>query len=128
MSSLISRKTANLALSWCIERYGESIHNDLSTLEIRLRSGLENYGEYDPDDNAIYLNPKKHRSLLEWVNTIIHEYTHFKQNINGMYTKYYDRYGRTYDTHPHEIAANRTAERDHREARLWVLKELKRKK
>ena len=128
MKSLICRKTATLTLAWCIERYGPSIHNDLSTLDLKLRSSWENYGEYDPDDNCIYLNPKKHRSLLEWVNTIIHEYTHLKQNINGMYTKYYDRYGRTYDNHPHEVAANKIAYRDYREARLWVLRELRNKK
>lgn len=128
MSRLISKKTANLTLAWCIDRYGASIHNDLSTLEIRLRSKLEFYGEYDSEDNIIYLNPTKHKTLIEWVNTIIHEYTHFKQNIDGMYTKYYDRYGRSYENHPHEVSAHRTAERDQKEARSWVLQNLRKVK
>jgi Zn-dependent peptidase ImmA (M78 family) len=126
MAGLISRKTATLTLEWCINTYGPSIHNDLATLDLKLRSKLEFYGEYDSEDNVIYLNPKKHRSLKEWCNTIIHEYTHFRQNIDGMYTRYYEK-GRTYDTHPHEIAANRTADRDTSTARRWVLNQLKRK-
>lgn len=127
MSANISRKSALLTLEWCIQKYGGSIHNDLDTLEIKLRSGLENQGEYESDDNIIYLNPKRHRSLLQWVNTVIHEYTHFRQNIDGMYTKYYEL-GRTYENHPHEVAANRIAKRDMKEARLWVLRQLKPKK
>lgn len=82
-------------------------------------------GEYNVDDNIIYVNPKKHRSLKEWVNTVIHEYTHFKQNIDGMYDKYYTKYGRTYENHPHEVAADRTANRDEMEARLWVLRQIR---
>lgn len=117
-----------MALAWCIDRYGASIHNDLSTLEIRFRSKLEFYGEYDAEDNVIYLNPIKHKTLIDLVNTVIHEYTHFKQNIDGMYTKYYVKYGRTYENHPHEITAHRIADRDQREARLWVLRNLRKDK
>lgn len=128
MSALVSRKTALLTLEWCINRYGPSIHNDLGTLQISLRSGLEFLGEYDSDENAILLNPKKHKSLREWVNTIIHEYTHFRQDIDGMYTKYYMKYGRTYENHPHEVAAERIANRDEMEARRWVLSQIRPKK
>jgi len=126
MAGLISRKTAHLTLDWCIARYGASIHNDINSLEIRLRSKLDVFGEYDSDDNVIYLNPKKHRSLRDWCNTVIHEYTHFRQNIDGMYTKYFEK-GRTYENHPHEVAAHKTADRDTAEARKWVLQQLRKK-
>ena len=128
MSALISKKTANLTLDWCITKYGSSIHNDRSTLEIKFRSKLEFYGEYDSGDNVIYLNPAKHKTLIDWVNTIIHEYTHFKQNIDGMYTKYYNQYGRTYENHPHEVTAHRIADRDQKEARRFVLAILRKNK
>jgi hypothetical protein len=128
MNPLISKKSAQLTLDWCINRYGVSIHNDILTLDIKFRSKLEFYGEYDADDNTIYLNPVKHKTLGEWVNTIIHEYTHFRQNIDGMYTKYYVKYGRTYENHPHEVTAHRVANRDQREARLWVLQNLRKNK
>ena len=128
MNPLISKKSARLTLDWCINRYGVSIHNDILTLDIKFRSKLEFYGEYDADDNTIYLNPVKHKTLAEWVNTIIHEYTHFRQNIDGMYTKYYVKYGRTYENHPHEVTAHRVADRDQREARLWVLQNLRKNK
>ena len=71
-------------MDWCIDRYGASIHNDLDTLQIKFRSKLEFYGEYDSEDNVIYVNPTKHGTLIELVNTVIHEYTHFKQNFDGM--------------------------------------------
>ncbi len=128
MNPLISKKSAQLTLDWCINRYGVSIHNDILTLDIKFRSKLEFYGEYAADDNTIYLNPVKHKTLGEWVNTIIHEYTHFRQNIDGMYTKYYVKYGRTYENHPHEVTAHRVADRDQREARLWVLQNLRKNK
>ena len=126
MPALVSRKTALLTLEWCISKYGPSIHNDLDTLDLKLTTKLEFYGEYESFDNIIYLNPKRHRSLKEWCNTVIHEYTHFRQNIEGMYSKYYDQ-GRTYENHPHEVAANRIANRDVAEARLWVLRQIRKK-
>lgn len=128
MPALVSRKSALLTLEWCIARYGPSIHNDLSTLDLKLRSGLEFMGEYDFEENTIFLNPTRHKTLKEWVNTIIHEYTHFKQDIDGMYTKYYMKYGRTYENHPHEVAAERIANRDEMDARRWVLSQLRPKK
>lgn len=128
MNPLISKKSARLTLDWCVNRYGVSIHNDILTLDIKFRSKLEFYGEYDVDDNVIYLNPTKHKTLVEWVNTIIHEYTHFRQNIDVMYTKYYVKYGRTYENHPHEVTAHRVANQDQREARLWVLQNLRKNK
>lgn len=126
MPDLISRKTAYLALEWCIQNYGPSIHNDLDTLEIGLRSKHEYLGEYDSIENIIILNPKKHKTLKDWCNTVIHEYTHFKQN-GDMYDRYYYKYGRNYDNHPHEVSAHKIAERDAPLARKWVLSVLRKK-
>ncbi len=120
MSKYVNRKSAKMLLEWCIETYGPSKYADLETLSLRLDSKMEFLGEYCPEENQIILNPKRHRSLLEWCNTFIHEYTHFRQNMDrysSLKVDYYDN--------PYEIASNRIAERDKFTARLWLLRKLR---
>lgn len=83
------------------------------------------FGEYDEILNIITLNPKKHDTLKDWVKTVIHEYTHFKQPINEKYEQYFDEYGRNYDNHPYEITANNKSARHAEEAQRWVLKQIR---
>lgn len=123
MSPYVNRKTAKLLLEWCSNHYGASKFADLETLSIRLDSKLEFFGEYCPDENQIILNPKKHRSLVEWCNTFIHEYTHFRQNMER-----YDKFKTSYDDNPYEIECNRIGERDKFLARRWVFGKLRNKK
>jgi hypothetical protein len=125
MVNLVSRKSALLALDWCIQKYGPSRFANLDTLKIRININLCYFGEYDEDINVITLNPKKHRSLKDWVKTVIHEYTHFRQPIHEKYDQYFEQYGRNYENHPYEITARNKSERDAAVARLWVLKKLR---
>lgn len=125
MAKLISRKSALLALDWCIEKYGPSRFADLDTLRIRLDSSVDYLGEYDEIENLISLNPKLHRSLKHWVSTVIHEYTHFKQPVFEKYDEYFDKYGRNYENHPYEITANNRSNRHAEEAQRWVLHQLR---
>jgi hypothetical protein len=125
MTRLISKKSAKLALDWCISKYGPSRFADLDSLQIRLDSKMEDFGVYDEIDNIIFLNPKRHTTLKEWVETVIHEYVHFKQPIYEKYSKYFEEYGRNYNNHPYEITAYNKADRDSAEARAWVLKEIR---
>jgi hypothetical protein len=125
MVNLVSRKSALLALDWCIKKYGPSRFADLDTLKIRINSNFMYFGEYDEVLNIITLNPKKHETLKEWVKTVIHEYTHFKQPIYEKYDQYLDQYGRNYDNHPYEITACNKSERHAEEAQRWVLKQIR---
>lgn len=120
MTKNVNRKSANLLLEWCINQYGPSKFADLDTLTLRLTSKLEFMGEYCPIDNRISLNPEKHRSLIEWCSTFIHEYTHFRQNMDK-----YSRVKVSYEKNPYEIESNSISERDKFAARLWVLRKLR---
>ena len=125
MVKLISRKSALLALDWCIEKYGPSRFAALETLRIKLDSRVDYLGSYDELDNLILLNPKRHKTLKDWVTTVIHEYTHFRQPIFEKYDDYFERYGRNYDNHPYEITANNKSTKHADEAQRWVLQQIR---
>lgn len=120
MIDAINIRTAILLVEWCTQKYGPSKFANIETLTIEIDDSLIYYGEYDQEDNVIILNRKRHRSLLSWCNTIIHEYTHFTQNM----TKYQE-YRNSYEKHPYEITANRRSDKDMLEARRWLRKKLK---
>jgi Zn-dependent peptidase ImmA (M78 family) len=126
MKNLVCRKSALLTLEWCITKYGPSKFSKLNTLTVKLNSKLKSLGQYDEVDNIIYLNSKQHDNLKDWVSTIIHEYTHFKQPIRKKYNQYLEEYGRNYNNHPYEITANNKADRDTITATEWVLEKMKR--
>jgi hypothetical protein len=125
MVNLVSRKSALLALDWCIQKYGPSRFAKLDTLKLRINSNFCYFGEYDEVSNIITLNPKKHATLKDWVKTVIHEYTHFRQPIHEKYDQYFDQYGRNYDNHPYEITACNKSDRDADAAQRWVLKQIR---
>ena len=125
MGDLISKRSAKFALAWCIQKYGPSRFADLDTLKLKINSNFSYFGEYDEIDNVITLNPKKHSTLKDWVKTVIHEYTHFRQPIHEKYDQYFEQYGRNYDNHPYEITACNKSDRHADEAQRWVLKQMR---
>lgn len=122
MSPYINKRNAELLLGWCKEKYGPSQYQNIKTLKIRLDQELDSFGQYFPYPNEIVTNPRKHRSLLEWCSTVIHEYTHFTQDMHK-----YTEYRNSYENHPYEITCNNRADRDKYEARLWLLRKLRKK-
>lgn len=135
-SYLVSRKAALLALDWCKNRYGSSQFNKIETLTLKLNSNLRYedppheliVASYDPSDNEISINPKLIRSLLDLCDTVIHEYTHFQQDIDIMYHKYTEEYGRNYTNHPYEASANARGTRDKAECKRSIIKLLRKSK
>ena len=123
MPAQINKKTAKLIIKWCQERYGNSQYSDFSKLHVTLDSTLPWHGQYFPLKNEIKLNPKKHRSTVSWCSTVIHEYTHFLQDMEK-----YLKYRTSYENHPYEKTANNRCERDKFEARRWLMRKLIKKK
>lgn len=120
MNSNINYRSARILLSWCKKKYGPSDHVNVNSIKIKLDPRLDAYGQYFIEKETICLNPAKHRSLVSWCNTIIHEYTHVKQDMH----KYYSDYGNRYKSHPFEIKANYLAKRDQLEARRYLMEKL----
>jgi hypothetical protein len=122
MNQYVNKKSSKLTLDWCIEKYGPSAYANVKTLTINLNPNLECLGQYFPYPNIIVINPKKHRSLIALCSTIIHEYTHFQQDM----VKYLE-YRTSYDNHPYEISSNNRSDRDKLEARKYVLGKLRKR-
>jgi hypothetical protein len=120
MSPYINKRSANILLNWCKEKYGSSHYQNIKTLKVSLDPDLATLGQYFPYPNEIVINPKRHRSLLQWCGTMIHEYTHFTQDMRK-----YLEYRNSYEKHPYEITCNNRADRDRIEARRFVLEKLK---
>lgn len=110
----INKKNLKRILNWCKDYYGESKFKNIDTLKIYIDDTMDCAGAYCTRQNTIFVNTKVHRSFIDVINTMIHEYTHFRQDINVMYFKYLKVYSFNYENHPYEITATETAERDKR--------------
>jgi hypothetical protein len=107
----INLKNARLILQWCYDTLGESDCRSYSKLKVSISKTSKYRGLYEEsesgDEGVIYINPEKHRSFNEFIDTMIHEYTHFLQGL-----KYYDQILEItgYDKHPMEQSSNLLAE------------------
>lgn len=104
-TSDINLKNAKLILKWCYDNLGKSKYRSFSKLKISISRSIKTHGLYEEDGelSVIYINPDKHRSFNEFIDTIIHEYTHFLQGL-----RYYDQIMEItgYDKHPMEHSSN----------------------
>jgi hypothetical protein len=103
----VDRRTAELALDWCRAKWGKSRYvKGLPRLRLLKRSRQELYGWYNERINLITLRLDWHESPLDLVETVIHEYTHYGQDIAGRYDRLAEEYkALPYDHHPLEKQA-----------------------
>ena len=76
----ITRFHAEKILHWCMKRYGRGT-KPYPSLQFRKLDYLNNDyadGEYDYEEDFIYVNSQSHESLQQLAETIIHEYTHYR--------------------------------------------------
>jgi hypothetical protein len=109
-----SRKYVNKIFEWCLKTYGKSKYNkEFPEIQYRKASGWDDdpytMAFYDDSEAVIFIKKGEHPNLSMLANSIIHEYTHYKQNshhyhILSLYLPY--------DRNPMEKEANRIASRD----------------
>jgi hypothetical protein len=122
-SSKPHRGHVNKIFEWCKKKYGRSKYNGRYP-DVVFRKGYhydgEEWGYYDEIDKCIYINRDKHETLEDLVDTMIHEYTHYLQNMYHyqIIARYMDN-----EDHPFEIQAEQVSERDKEEC-LKYLKNL----
>ena len=107
-----TRKHAVKIFEWCVKEYGKSKFNKvLPAIEFRKENYLTEgfFGFYDSDDATIYINKDMNHDIPELVNSIIHEYTHYKQNMTHyqILSLYLSD-----EQNPLEIEAHEIADRD----------------
>ena len=103
----VNRYTAELAMEWCRRKWGKSRYvKGLPRLRCLARSGQELYGWYNERINLITLRMDWHGTELDLVETVVHEYTHYLQDIAGRYDRLAEEYkALPYDRHPQEKQA-----------------------
>lgn len=105
----INLRNARLILKWCSENLGKSKYRKYSKLKISITRSINFKGLYEEKgaESKIYVNPDHHRSFNEFIDTVIHEYTHFLQGL-----EYYDQILKItgYNDHPMEKSAEMMAE------------------
>ena len=100
----INLKNARLILGWCSVNLGKSQYRKYSKLKISITISIKFRGLYEEigEDSKIYINPDNHRSFNEFIDTVIHEYTHFLQGLEH-YEEILKITG--YEKHPMERSA-----------------------
>lgn len=107
---MINSKTCKQILNHCVNTFGLSKYHDSKPKLIcyqsykYINSANTHKGYYNPLTNTIHIYLLQHNSTLQLCNTIIHEYKHYKQNLNN-YHKY------PYNKNPYEKQANQTAKK-----------------
>jgi len=115
MISSIKRKHIVWMFEWCKSKFGESKFNNDFDVKIS-RVERDKYGCYLDDLDTIQINLNAHKSLIELCDTVIHEHTHYLQNM-VMYDKYFLKHNRNYDNHPYEISADNKAKKHRKSLR-----------
>jgi hypothetical protein len=114
MNKLIkpTKKHADKILEWCLKTYGKSKFNKpFPTLEFK-KSDYYTEGcmaFYDEIESTIFIAKDLNKDIKELTNSIIHEYTHYKQNM-----RHYQILALYLPDHknPMEIEAERIANKD----------------
>jgi len=108
----ITRFHAVKILEWCKKRYGRGM-KPYPILEFRKPNYLNGeyaQGEYDYEEDMIYINSQMHDTLHELADTIIHEYVHYRYHAKSTYYQLDRDYN--HDEHPMEKQAVSIAKRD----------------
>lgn len=108
----LTKRHVNKIFEWCLKTYGKSKYNKTLPVVQFKKPDFTNEdcaGVYDEVEHTIFINKDQHTSLEDLANSVIHEYTHYKQNM-----KHYQILALYLDDerHPMEIEANEIASRD----------------
>lgn len=111
MDSRINRRNGILVYNWCKAYFGRNTKlGNYPKIIFHTKKLDKTYnkslGEFNPWTNTIkiYLGAfeiEKERRFLTFINTIIHEFAHYHQDIKTTYGKYTN-----YSSNPLEIEAN----------------------
>ena len=123
-------------IDWCKNEFGSSKHyNDYPRMFVDWESEGAG-GEFTPYNNTIFVEPKAMDTIDEFIETIIHEYTHYMQS-KTWFTRYSNPPYRKNElaleefadyllggdpTHPYEIEADKVAKKNMKKCKNEVLK------
>lgn len=92
-------------MEWCKKTFGLSRINGPYPKLVFHKKNKGWAGHYDPWKNEIHVYRDRHKSLVGFIGTIIHEFTHYHQSIKRQYQKQEAIF--SYKNHPLERQANK---------------------
>ena len=95
---LIAKETIN----FCVQTMGTRKRKPIPPVSITGCGRSKNYGLYNFKHNRIVINRYHCEDVKLFIRTIIHEYTHYMQDVTK-YHSLYKKFG--YNRHPYEIEA-----------------------
>lgn len=104
------RKLGSISLEFCKEELGINRRhsNDIKfhIVKSRIVKNSENIclGQYDPNNNKIFIYKNVVKDVKTFLLTFIHEYVHSMQPIKTKYNSLLNKHG--YNKHPFEIEAD----------------------
>lgn len=116
--SRVNRENALLILEWCFNKLGKSRfhkkHPKLIILNKISKINLDVGGWYDDNKNIISIVVPNQKTFIDFIDTVIHEFWHYKQNPKG-YKYVYNRINwgenEIYKNDPSEISARNKAKK-----------------
>ena len=97
---LIAKETIN----YCIATLGTNSSKSIPTVSIVKRGRSRRYGQYSITNNHIQIHYDICGTVQMMIQTLIHEYTHYTQDLKK-YDVLYSQFG--YDNHPLEVEARK---------------------
>jgi hypothetical protein len=117
----VTRKEVALAIEYCINILGASKYCPIVPTLVYITSNkikAIDRGCYDSENNRILVYRKKHRSIVDLADTVIHEYTHYLQDMEK-YTELAKSFN--YREHPYELEAIENANKYKWQCRKFML-------
>lgn len=96
------RKLATFVLLYCVAKKGTHKYKPVPRVSIVNRVDDKFYGLFDCTNNTILINRAYSTNVKLFIQTLLHEYTHYLQNMNT-YIQLYKKVG--YEKHPYELEA-----------------------
>lgn len=119
----LNRNAGKLAIDFCIKTLGVKPGLEVPSLILhRLPSPDGLYGYYDPIENKIHIYKAAHSSFVEAMDTIVHEYTHYLQDLRAYMI--FQKTGTSYQDNPYEIEAREMGKRYKMACKKYVASKL----
>ena len=96
------KKIASLTLLYCVTKKGTHKYKPLPKVSVVNNPNAKYYGVYKCSTNTIVINRSVCTNIKLFIQTLLHEYTHYLQNMST-YTQIYKKVG--YKNHPFEMEA-----------------------
>ena len=94
------RKLSAMVMVYCIGKLGTHRYKPIPKVSIIYNVDAKYYGMFECGKNTIVINRAYSYTIKLFIQTVIHEYTHYLQNMNE-YKQLYKKVG--YDKHPYEM-------------------------